>query len=383
MFRRAIIAGLILTSVAPVADADDDLVLVEDPSLSERGRASCYFFEERPAWYRIENSRLVVDVTYPPEVQGAELGALRLLTFQVEFKDRELKTKAGFKPLTFGNPEMGPLGAMLLTEDKFVVTGCSSSHRDFVYIADIGHPDRGTGISCRDPRLSPNGKFVVFDSAFGRMDTNSCTFVLSLGDESFTPYRVYPCGQEFAQPEELDEVGWIDNWYRAGLNKADSCSRANGWGRHRFSVTAWNPAGSRIAFIDTSKPPPQYDELGNRVYDEPVQVEYHFVVIDISKGLPSTRAISLVIDEAAFQEDSQEYPKFDLHRSTIRWKDDMTVVVDVHSTDPPRRPPPHYELKVTEDLLNRTEWPPFLEAAQKFAGEPVAAPTPDPDPPCP
>ncbi len=215
IIKTACIGKLMLIyCVGPLVQAQTSITYRQHPDMDFEAKPLCRFPEElTPDWYSIENPTLVIHAL-PPDKRDQTDQATGLLTFRVEFK--ESKESVSGKNLEFSCRHFGPLFSMFLNDDRFIATGCTGSHADYIYVAETERLDQGIGITCTSPRISPTGHYVLFGAQIARSIQpweGSCYLLIDLLERRPSAYRVYPLPDKTAEvlPLHLQEpdIQWF------------------------------------------------------------------------------------------------------------------------------------------------------------------------------
>lgn len=317
--------------------AQAQTVLVQYPPLQPAGFPRpplCRFTDgDLPPWYQIENGAMSVKALPPVEVEGYQDTAGDL-SFQVTFKK-----DAANKTVTFNRSFFGPVTAMLLTENRFVAAGCSGSHKDYVYVANALTPDRGIGIACKWPQISPTGQYVFFSSGLARSGPPTpayCCFVLNLHEEKPAAYRVYPPCDGTGERVDFEAMLPDEQWYWPQNKDIFECHDSNGRAHQPDYPAVWSADGQKIAFVvcvvaERYKDDGQEPHLADAwEYSEARE----FVVLDFSNGPAFPKVLSLPMDYSRILEPERIARPYATPIAHIQWLNDKAMEVTFWSGEP-------------------------------------------------
>ncbi len=316
--------------------AQAQTVLVQYPPMQPVGYPrplSCRFTDgDLPPWYEIENEAMSVKARPPVEVERYQDTAGGL-SFQVTFK------KDANKTVTFSRSFFGPVTAMLLTEHRFAAAGCTGSHKDYVYVANASTPDRGIGIACKWPQISPTGQYAFFSSGLARSGPPTpayCCFVLDLHEEEPAPYRVYPPCDGTGERVDFEIMLPDEQWYWPPMKDIFECHDSNGRAHQPDYPAVWSADGQKIAFTVYIVAERYIDGGQDYLADESWEYvgAHEFVVLDFSKGPAFPKVLSLPMDFNRIMEPERAARPHATPIAHIQWLNDRAMEVTFWSGEP-------------------------------------------------
>lgn len=304
-----------LISVHVAVSAGASALVVQHPDTNIESDLPCRYPEETsPPWYRLETPDFAVNVLSRKEINGSGSVA-GLVSFRLEYKGEvDGETRA---PVLVQRTHFGPVFSMAVTESLFVATGCSDSHTDYLYIADLDSPAQGMGISCVSPGISPTGKYVFFRALSARRgDPAPCCLIIDLLDLELTPHRVYPLHAGLSEEAPLVLKDAEQRWFWPPWDTIYDCRDDQGHAHRPISPAVWSDTGDKIAFVD--------QVTGNSAN---ISTRHEFVVLNFRNGIVLPEVIVLPLDYARIMDPERASRPHMSPTARIHWVDENVLEV--------------------------------------------------------